>query len=54
MNLFYDLLSNFALLCTGAAWLLAQVLKIFTGVFKLREFSLTAMLFGTGGMPSSH
>ncbi len=54
MNLFYDLLGNFPLVCAGSAWLLAQILKIFTGIFKLRKFSVAEMLFGTGGMPSSH
>ncbi len=54
MKPFYDLIGNFALVCTGTAWLTAQILKIFTGIFKLREFSITGMLFGTGGMPSSH
>lgn len=54
MNPLNALISNYALVCTGAAWLTAQIGKMFTGIFKLREFSITAMLFGTGGMPSSH
>ncbi len=54
MQLLKDLISNFALVCAGSAWILAQIFKIFTGVFKLRKFSVTEMLFGTGGMPSSH
>ncbi len=54
MNILWDLLSNFALVCAGTAWLTAQILKIFTGVFKIRRFSVTELLFGTGGMPSSH
>ncbi len=49
-----DLISNYALICAGSAWVAAQILKIFTGIFRLREFSISAMLFGTGGMPSSH
>ena len=36
------------------AWLLAQFLKIFTGFFKEQKFTLKALFFGTGGMPSSH
>ncbi len=54
MNLFRELIGNFPLVCAGSAWLTAQVLKIFTGIFKIRKFSVTEMLFGTGGMPSSH
>lgn len=54
MQIFKDLLHNFPLVCAGSAWILAQILKIFTGVFKLRKFSVGEMLFGTGGMPSSH
>lgn len=36
------------------AWLSAQVIKIFTGAFQNRKFSLKALLFSSGGMPSSH
>ena len=49
-----DLITNYYLISAMAAWLLAQVLKIFTGFFKEQKFSLKTMLFGTGGMPSSH
>ncbi len=54
MNILRELGSNFALVCAGSAWIAAQIFKIFTGVFKLRKFSITEMLFGNGGMPSSH
>ncbi len=54
MNILNDLLGNFPLICAGTAWIVAQILKIFTGIFKIRRFSVTEMLFGTGGMPSSH
>ena len=54
MNFLKELAGNFALCAAGAGWIAAQILKIFTGVFKLRKFSVTEMLFGTGGMPSSH
>ena len=37
-----------------SAWVIAQIIKAFTGVFKAREFSLINFFFGTGGMPSSH
>ena len=54
MNYLKDLVMNFPLVCAGTAWIAAQIFKIFTGVFRLQKFSVNAMLFGTGGMPSSH
>jgi len=54
MKFWTDLLNNFPLVCAGTAWLTAQIIKVFTGVFKMRAFSVTALLFGNGGMPSSH
>ena len=54
MNFWTSLLHNFPLVCAGTGWIVAQILKVFTGVFKQREFSITALLFGNGGMPSSH
>ena len=44
----------FILICAASAWFVAQFLKVFTGVFKLKKFSVLEMFFGTGGMPSSH
>ena len=38
----------------GVGWLLAQLLKVLTGMFKERRFSVATLLFSTGGMPSSH
>ena len=54
MNYVKDALMNFPLVCAGAAWIAAQIFKIFTGVFRLQKFSVSTMFFGTGGMPSSH
>ena len=54
MNFWTSLLHNFPLVCAGTGWILAQIIKVFTGVFKQRKFSITALLFGNGGMPSSH
>ena len=54
MNFWKALLNNFPLICAGSAWFTAQIMKVFTGVFKMREFSVAALLFGNGGMPSSH
>ena len=54
MNLIYDLLNNFPLICAGTAWFTAQILKVFTGIFREKKFNMIELLFGTGGMPSSH
>ena len=54
MNFWTSLLHNFPLVCAGTGWIVAQIIKVFTGIFKLRKFSITALLFGNGGMPSSH
>lgn len=54
MNFWQSLLHNFPLVCAGVGWLSAQILKVFTGIFKVRKFSVPALLFGNGGMPSSH
>ena len=49
-----DLITNYYLISAMSAWLLAQFLKIFTGFFREQKFSFKTLLFGTGGMPSSH
>ena len=54
MQWFFDFATNYYLVSAILAWLVAQIIKVFTGVFKLQEFSLKNMFFGTGGMPSSH
>ncbi len=54
MNFWTSLLHNFPLVCAGTGWIAAQIIKVFTGVFKLRKFSIVSLLFGNGGMPSSH
>ena len=48
------LFTNYPLMSAVMGWLIAQILKIFTGIFRVREFSFRSMMFGTGGMPSSH
>ncbi len=48
------LISNFPLICAGVAWFTAQFLKVFTGVFRQKTWNVIELLFGTGGMPSSH
>ena len=54
LDLLLDLVTNFALASAVAAWLTAQLLKVVTGVFRMKKFSVIEMFFGTGGMPSSH
>lgn len=54
MYTFHALITNFPLICAGAAWVIAQILKGFTGVFRERKFTIVEFLFGNGGMPSSH
>ncbi len=54
MNPFYDIILNFPLICAGTGWFAAQIIKIFTGIFKLQTFNFVTLMFGTGGMPSSH
>lgn len=49
-----DFFSNYMMMSVISAWLAAQILKGITGVFKLKKFTVTEFLFGTGGMPSSH
>lgn len=38
----------------GIGWFGAQIIKVFTGMFRERKFSVLTLLFSTGGMPSSH
>lgn len=45
---------NYMLMSAVVAWLLAQIMKIFTGVYKDRHVNLVVLMFSTGGMPSSH
>ena len=47
-------LANYMLMSAIIAWLIAQIFKIFTGVYRDRHVSLSVLLFSTGGMPSSH
>ncbi len=49
-----SLITNYYLISAMSGWLLAQFLKVFTGFFREQKFSLKALFFGTGGMPSSH
>lgn len=54
MPVFTDMFRNYFFVSGGVGWLLAQLLKVLTGMFKERKFSIATLLFSTGGMPSSH
>lgn len=54
LNGLKEFFGNYMLMSAIAAWLIAQILKIFTGVYRDRHVNLTVLLFSTGGMPSSH
>ena len=45
---------NYMLMSAMIAWLAAQIIKIFTGLYQSGQMSLRSILFSTGGMPSSH
>ena len=54
VNGFKSLFENYMLVSAMLSWLVAQIIKIFTGLYQSKQMSLTNILFGTGGMPSSH
>lgn len=54
MQVLKEFIQNYLLISAAAAWLIAQIFKVFTGIFHERHFSLISLLTGTGGMPSSH
>ncbi len=54
MNVLIEAATNYPLVSAGCCWVVAQILKSITGVFKVKKFTLTEFFFGTGGMPSSH
>ncbi len=54
MTFLREIFQNRCLMSVGIAWLLAQIIKVFTGYFREEEFSIRKLLSGTGGMPSSH
>lgn len=54
LEFFKAMFGNFYLMSIAGSWLLAQIIKIFTGYFNEDKFNFKKFLFGTGGMPSSH
>lgn len=53
-DFFLNFISNYWFWSAFASWLISQITKLFTGVFKERKWTLRAMIFGSGGMPSAH
>ncbi len=45
---------NYLLVSAMMAWLIAQIIKIFTGLYRHNHVKVRELLFATGGMPSSH
>lgn len=54
VNALKDFFENYMLISAMIAWFLAQIIKIFTGLYKDGRMSIRNVLFSTGGMPSSH
>lgn len=54
MKVIRDIFGNYLIIAPAVAWITAQIIKIFTGLFENRKFSLRTLFFANGGMPSSH
>lgn len=54
MQAIKDFFSNYIIISALTGWFTAQILKMFTRGFKRKKFDIAYLLFGTGGMPSSH
>ena len=54
LNGFKNFFSNYLLVSAMLGWFIAQIIKIFTGLYQDKKRSLRSILFSTGGMPSSH
>ena len=53
-DFFLNFLKNYWFWSAFTGWVVSQIAKVFTGVFKERKWTLRAMIFGSGGMPSAH
>ena len=49
-----DIFTNYMIISAASAWIIAQIIKVFTGMFRDIKFNLRTLLFSNGGMPSSH
>ena len=49
-----EFFGNYMLISAILSWFVAQIIKIFTGLYQNGKMSLAKIIFSTGGMPSSH
>ena len=54
MRYFREIFTNYMIVSAASAWIIAQIIKVFTGMFREVSFSIRTLLFSNGGMPSSH
>ena len=54
MTIAKHIFGNYLLVSAISGWLMAQILKVFTGMFHEKKFNIFHLLFSNGGMPSSH
>lgn len=54
LKLLEDFFGNYMLMSAISGWLVAQIIKIFTGMYEQGTMSIRKVLFSNGGMPSSH
>ncbi|MBQ7379253.1 MAG: divergent PAP2 family protein [Clostridia bacterium] len=54
MQVVKEFFTNYIVMSALTGWFTAQILKVFTRGFKQKKFDIPNILFGTGGMPSSH
>ena len=52
-NIFFEIVKNKIFITTLSSWIIAQTIKVITGVISQRKFDFRWFV-GTGGMPSSH
>ncbi len=54
LDVLKDFIRNYLLISAISGWLVAQIIKLFTGMYQQGTMSLRKVLFSNGGMPSSH
>lgn len=54
MDSIKELVTSYWLLSALAAWVTSQITKIIVGVYKTEKTSFLGIVFGNGGMPSTH
>jgi uncharacterized protein len=54
MEILTQIITNKIVIACFIAWLLSQIIKATITIFKEKKFDITQLIFGVGGMPSSH